>query len=299
MTGKQDRAWRDRRNERVRRRRAELAASCPVEVAKRKAKDAARKRLKRSALRCPHASRELDDTEADQVEALTTYIHSEENFTVAKRRNPTTDKLSTFLSFRDMQRLLDRREMLTDSILDWHCAVVAQGLGVDRSKVRLMGSATAQIMLGEYNFDRIKHDHMSKTETKNDKPTSVLDFEKVVFPVCINEHWVVVSLEPQAKRIYLYDSLQNNTNRFKRLRSLFLRYARDHGSDRYSFRFMQEEVVQQNNSIDCGVYVADRIAAILGANGGQPTCVDDLTVSTYRARMYLAALKIFLLQDKI
>ena len=281
----------DKRNERVRRQRAARAAACPEEAAKLRAKEAERQRFKRLSLRRPHAARSLDDRVSEQAKALARFIEDErEDFTVSRCYNPTTLKWSTFLLFTDMNRILSRERMLTDSIIDWHGSAVAEGTGVDRSSIRLMACSTAALMFGgQDNFERIRYDHLSRKERKVSEPKSALEFSKLIFPVCIREHWVTVSVEPPTKTVYVFDSLQNNPARFKDIRLRFDRYIKHQGGGRQKFKTIQVEVPQQSNSIDCGVYVADRIAALLGANDGQPTCTDQATVFKYRARMYLAA----------
>ena len=281
----------DKRNERVRRQRAARAAARPEEVAKQRAKDAERQRFKRSAMRRPHAARSFDDRVFEQAEALARFIgDEEEDFTVTRCFNPTTQKWTTFLTFTDMERILSRERMLTDSIIDWHGSAVAEGTGVDRSQIRLMPCSTATMMFaGNDNYERIRYDHLSRKEKRATEPKSALEFSKLVFPVCIREHWVAVSVEPPTKTVYVFDSLQNNPGRFKDIRLRFDRYIKHQGGGRQKFKAIQVEVPQQANSIDCGVFVADRVAALLGANEGQPLCTDQATVFIYRARMYIAA----------
>lgn len=284
----------DKRNDRTRRRRAELALTCPEEATKRRAKDAERKRFKRSAARRPHATRHLDDRALEQVEALSKYIATgkSEDFTASRCFNPTTLKWTTFLAFSDMERILSREQMFTDSIIDWHCSAVGEGLGVDRSEIRLMSCSTASLMFAAAsNYERVRYDHLSKRERALSNPKSALEFSKLIFPVCIREHWVAVSVEPPTKTVQVFDSLQNNRARLKDIRTRFDRYIKTQGGGRTKYKTVQPKIPQQTNSIDCGVFVVDRIAALMGANDGEVMCVDQATVYHYRARMYLAALE--------
>ena len=280
----------DKRNERVRRRRAEKAASNPEQAAERRSKEAERKRLRRTALQRPHAGRQLNVRGKEQVIGLATYIRDKKDFTVARCFNPTTLKWTSLLMFSDLERMISAELMFTDSIIDWHCSAVAEGLGVDRSSVRLMSCATTNMLFnGQNNFERVRYDHLSKTEKKESNPKSALAFDKLVFPVCIREHWVAVSVEPPSRTVKVYDSLQNNPKRLQSLRKVFDQYIQDQGNQGRKYKTVQVAVPQQNNSIDCGVYMADRIAALLGCNGGAAICQNQTTVYQYRAKMFFAA----------
>ena len=280
----------DKRNARVRRKRAEQAAANPEQAAERRAKEAERRRFTRSALKRPNAARQVGDRASEQIEALARFITDNSvDFTASRCFNPTTLKWTTFLMFSDLGRILSRERMFTDSIIDWHCSAVAEGLGVDPSSTRLMACSTAALMFAGDNYERIRYDHLSRKERRLAEPKSALEFSRLIFPVCIREHWVAVSVEPPTKTVLVFDSLQNSPARFKDIRLRFDRYIRHQGGGRTRYKTVQAEAPQQTNSIDCGVYVADRVAALMGANGGEVTCVDEESVMNYRSRMYIAA----------
>lgn len=281
---------RRKRNESVRRRRAARALESPHEEALRRAKDAARKRSKRSALRRPHASRPPTPKQLEKVQPLTAFIQDKTDFKITPCFNPTISKCTNYLTFRDVMLLADRKKWLTDSIIDWHGTAVAAGLGVDRNKVRLISCSTTNILFSSKNVERIKYDHLSKEERKLSPPPSAVEFSYLVFPVCLNRHWLAVSIQPPNRNILVYDTLKNNrAARLKIVRDLFTAYIHDQSLQTERYTTKQINVPDQSNSDDCGVYVADRVAALLGANDGEPTCLDDNSVCEYRARMFTAA----------
>lgn len=280
----------DKRNARVRRRRAERAAESPEEAAARRAKDAELKRFRRSSLSRPNGARALSDRVSKQVGAIAKYVRDkQQDFTISRCFNPTTLKWTTFLQFSDLSKLLCPASMMGDSIIDWHCSAVAEGLGIDRSKIRLLATSTTNLMFAGANNDRIRYDHLSKKERRVTEPKSILEFSKLIYPLCIRKHWVVVAIEPREKTIKVYDSLQNSPCRIKEIQFRFDEYIADQSDGKEVFKTIQVNVPQQSNSIDCGVFVADRVACLLGANDGKPICVDEDGVMEYRARMYWAA----------
>lgn len=277
-----------KRNERERRQRQLRAQNSPVEEAHRRAKDAERKRRERLASNRPNAARLHSARQLEQLDSLATFIRKRIDFTVARCYNRTIGKETNFLTYRDFQILQNRTQWLTDSIIDWHACAVADGLRIDRSKTRIMSCSTSTLLLGGH-FENTKQCHLSKEEKRLSSPPSVPNFSKLVFPVCIDYHWVAVEILPIQKKVHVYDSMQNNPARFRRLRDTFLSYIRHNSSTTVRYVTTLIPVPQQTNSDDCGVYVADRIAAILGANNGKASCHDQSSVSLYRSKMLLAA----------
>ena len=257
----------------------------------RRAKDAARKRKKRASLNRLHASRSLTPRLEKHVAGLSRAMSSAtaEQFSLANTYNCTLKKFVSVLTFADLSLLMKSHSWLTDTVLDWHSASVAESASVDRSKVRLMNSSTFQILCASKNPGRVEDDHLSKQEARQRPKPGIQEFTLLIFPVCLDEHWLVVSVEPLQRRVSIYDSkVGTGKARFHKLERLFLAYTDHFGQQDYVVTSV--EAYQQTTGYDCGVIAADRIAALLGANSGRILCTDSVTTAQYRARMLLSAL---------
>ena len=120
---------------------------------------------------------------------------------------------------------------LNSQLVDWFTATKASALGVDRNRVRLFSSSTADRILRGQSW-RAMFDHLSTAERREPTPRSALTFEELLFPVCKSEHWVAVRVLPARRMIYLYDSLRGRKTRPSKcnrdIASKFLDYLAHH-----------------------------------------------------------------------
>ena len=236
----------------------------------------------------------------EKVEKLAS-TRKKDNVYFARYENHTTGKIAGLIGLKELT-CLQNDTWLNCEIVNWHACAVAQLLGVDRESTRLLGSGIAQVILAERpNLEDILFSHLSTEERRQRNPRSVTSFATVIVPVCFNDHWVVVCIEPWRKCISVFDSMRgingpSSTCQFIGERfqdyvnhqSLFLdepaRAVRD-------FEVYQvDNLPLQKNTNDCGVYASERIAKLLGCTLPEE-CITPRGAATYRAKMLLALME--------
>ena len=212
--------------------------------------------------------------------------------------NPTTGQDGGFLGVKEVIHLQNGR-WLNDEIVNWHGCAVARLLGVDRSRIRLLNSGIASLILtiGDPSYERVLYNHLSSQERSLPNPPGISQFTSVIVPVCYKEHWVTVHIEPWKKVVSVYDSLRGDrppsaTCRF--IGTRFKAYAEFQEStlgepsrDLQNYVVNHEEDLPvQQNSYDCGVYACERVAKLLGCTLPED-CVTEDGARNYRAKMLL------------
>lgn len=94
------------------------------------------------------------------------------------------------------------------------------------------------------------------------KHCDLVKVDSLILPCWLQNHWILIVIKPQHKEILALDSIGGYFSQVKQPLNLLSKYLQDYvGSDDAdlfdfgNYMWVEQDVVKQNNAIDCGVFI--------------------------------------------
>ena len=203
---------------------------------------------------------------------------------------------SNYATVGAVARVVSPKRWVNDLVINTYLALLARN--PSPQKIKIMSShffsrlapEKDRTLSGEIHFDLVKHWIED----------NLLEFDSVMFPICLNKHWILGVVNFQRKRVEVYDSMRRCEGSDKvaehirkalcKLIAEIAGHPLPEGVVELCNNLERPRIPQQDNDNDCGVFVLEVARHLYsGANFENQ---DDASVRRLRVLMGLARKRI-------